>query len=161
MFGIPKVGWFIPSAGKCVGVQEKLEIPWQRVLYPSVSEASFSVRGVISSIRIFAISFVSHKRPHSLNLHEAQQLPTLVHLLVLTFARCRLLLACFWLLSILLSLRRQWGKSPRAIGFTFGMGKLELLGCNLVKVSWWSNRSFGTYINVTDTQTHWHTATSL
>jgi len=39
--------------------------------------------------------------------------------------------------------RPQWGESPRAIGFIFGVGKLEWLGYNLVKVAWWSTQSFG------------------
>jgi len=39
--------------------------------------------------------------------------------------------------------RPQWGGSPGAIGFTFGVGKLKGRGYNLVKVAWWSTRSFG------------------
>jgi len=47
---------------------------------------------------------------------------------------------------------------PRAIGFIFGMGKLEWLGYNLVKVAWWSTHSFGH--NTSTWQTHGQTATS-
>jgi len=32
----------------------------------------------------------------------------------------------------------QWGGSPKAIGFIYGMEKLEWLGYNMVKVAWWS-----------------------
>jgi len=34
-------------------------------------------------------------------------------------------------------------KSPQAIGFVFGLGKLEWLGYNLVKVACWSTQLFG------------------
>jgi len=37
--------------------------------------------------------------------------------------------------------RLQWGGSLGAIGFIFGLGKLEWLGYNLVKVAWWSSQS--------------------
>jgi len=48
--------------------------------------------------------------------------------------------------------------SPLAIRFIFGMGKLEWLGYNLVKVAWWSTQSFG--YNTSTWQTHRQTATS-
>jgi len=37
--------------------------------------------------------------------------------------------------------RPQWGESLRTIEFIFGMGKLEWLGYNLVKVARWSTQS--------------------
>jgi len=46
----------------------------------------------------------------------------------------------------------QWGGPPRAIGFILGIGKLEWLGYNLVKVAWWSTQSFGD--NTSTWQTH-------
>jgi len=46
----------------------------------------------------------------------------------------------------------RWGGSPRAIGFIFGVGKLEWPGYNLVKVAWWLTESFGH--NTSTWQTH-------
>jgi len=37
----------------------------------------------------------------------------------------------------------QWGRSPQATGFMFGMGKLEWLSYRLMKVAWWPTQSFG------------------
>jgi len=58
------------------------------------------------------------------------------------------------------TLRPRWGRCPRAIRFMFGMGKLEWLGYNLVKVAWWSTQSFGhntsTWQTHTDRQTDRH-----
>jgi len=48
--------------------------------------------------------------------------------------------------------RPQRGKSPRAIGFKFGTGKLEWLGYNTMKVAWWLTQSFGH--NTSTWQTH-------
>jgi len=39
--------------------------------------------------------------------------------------------------------RPQRGRFPEAIEFLFGVGKLEWLGYNVVKVAWWSTQSFG------------------
>jgi len=57
--------------------------------------------------------------------------------------------------------RPQWGGSPRDIGFIFGMGKLEWLDYNLVKVTWWSIQLFGHSTSTwQDTQTDTQTFTS-
>jgi len=50
--------------------------------------------------------------------------------------------------------RPQWGEFPWAIRFIFDMGKLEWMGDSLVKVAWWSTRSFGH--NTSTWQTHNH-----
>jgi len=42
--------------------------------------------------------------------------------------------------------RRRW------VGFIFGVGKLEWLGYNLVKIAWWATQSFGH--NTSTWQTH-------
>jgi len=52
----------------------------------------------------------------------------------------------------------QWGGFFRAIGFIFGVGKLERLGYNLVKVAWRSTLSIGH--NTSTWQTDTQTATS-
>jgi len=46
----------------------------------------------------------------------------------------------------------EWVGYPWAVGFIFGVGKLEWLGYNLVKVAWWSTQSFGH--NTSTWQTH-------
>jgi len=46
----------------------------------------------------------------------------------------------------------QWGGSPREIGFIFGTGKLEWLGCSLAKIAWWATQSLGH--NTSTWQTH-------
>jgi len=43
---------------------------------------------------------------------------------------------------IVLIWRPRWGGSRRAVMFILGMGKLEWLGYNLVKVAWWSTQLF-------------------
>jgi len=48
--------------------------------------------------------------------------------------------------------RHQWGGSPRAIGFIFGMAKLEWLSYSLVKVAWLPTVVWAQNINVTATQ---------
>jgi len=54
--------------------------------------------------------------------------------------------------------RRQWEGSSRLIGFIYGMGKLEWLGYNLVKVAWWSTQL--SRHNAPTWHTVWQTATS-
>jgi len=44
---------------------------------------------------------------------------------------------------------------PRAIGFVFGMGQLEWLGNNLVKITWWSTHSYGHNTSTWQTATSW------
>jgi len=48
--------------------------------------------------------------------------------------------AIWWLTDLLAGFSDFW--APWAIGFIFGMRKLEWLGYNLVKVVWWSAQSF-------------------
>jgi len=54
--------------------------------------------------------------------------------------------------------RLRWEGFARALGFTFGTGKLEWRRYNLVKVGWWSTQPFGH--NTLTGQTHTPTATS-
>jgi len=59
--------------------------------------------------------------------------------------------------------RHSWRGFSRTIGFVFGVGKLEWLGYNLVKIAWWSTQSFGHNTSTWQTlrRTDSHVATAI